>query len=294
MKARLSTLLVLSFLTAAQAREFRDLTNVNGKTIKAELLDLTEEGILKVNVNLKPFQIPLDQLSPADQEWLKTWNTERKHGKEAAYFSRELFADDFSAGSFGERWGHYKSGSVVKDGVLVGITPEGSDHSAVDNIKFAGEKDLQVEVKFQFVSEQAKSFNVWFDDKDLKQSHAGHVCQVTVSPTQIVMSDAKTGAFTLENGLYDRKKANQLTEDEKAMLETKTKRAPVQLELKKWYTLTARTQEDQIEVLIDGKQVGTFQSQGVAHATKSLVSLTTNAVDVLYDDFSLKAAAVQP
>jgi hypothetical protein len=151
-----------------------------------------------------------------------------------------------------------------------------------------------VEVKFQFVSEQAKSFNVWFDDKDLKQSHAGHVCQVTVSPTQIVMSDAKTGAFTLENGLYDRKKANQLTEDEKAMLETKTKRAPVQLELKKWYTLTARTQEDQIEVLIDGKQVGTFQSPGVAHATKSLVSLTTNAVDVLYDDFSLKAAAVQP
>ena len=294
MKARLSTLLVLSFLTAAQAREFRDLTNVNGKTIKAELLDLTEEGILKVNVNLKPFQIPLDQLSPADQEWLKTWNTERKHGKEAAYFSRELFADDFSAGSFGERWGHYKSGSVVKDGVLVGITPEGSDHSAVDNIKFSGEKDLQVEVKFQFVSEQAKSFNVWFDDKDLKQSHAGHVCQVTVSPTQIVMSDAKTGAFTLENGLYDRKKANQLTEDEKDMLETKTKRAPVQLELKKWYTLTARTQEDQIEVLIDGKQVGTFQSPGVAHATKSLVSLTTNAVDVLYDDFSLKAAAVQP
>lgn len=291
MKARLSTLLVLSFLTAAQAREFRDLTNANGKTIKAELLDLTEEGILKVNVNLKPFQIPLDQLSPADQQWLKTWNTERKHGKEAAYFSRELFTDDFSAGSFGERWGHYKSGSVVKDGVLVGITPEGSDHSAVDNIKFAGEKDLQVEVKFQFVSEQAKSFNVWFDDKDLKQSHAGHVCQVTVSPTQIVMSDAKTGAFTLENGLYDRKKANQLTEDEKAMLETKTKRAPVQLELKKWYTLTARTQEDQIEVLIDGKQVGTFQSPGVAHATKSLVSLTTNAVDVLYDDFSLKAAA---
>ena len=294
MKNLLSACLLLAVVSTAHAREFRDLTNLDGKTIKAELLDLTEDGMVKVNVNLKPFQIPLSQLSVADQAWIKTWDTERKQGKEAAYFSRELFADDFSAGSFGERWGHYKSGSVVKDGVLVGITPEGSDHSAVDNIKFAGEKDLQVEVKFQFVSEQAKSFNVWFDDKDLKESHAGHVCQVTVSPTQVVMSDAKTGAFTLENGLYDRKKANQLTEDEKAMLETKTKRVPVQLELKKWYTLTARTQEDQIEVLIDGKQVGTFQSPGVAHATKSLVSLTTNAVDVHYDDFSLKAAAVQP
>ena len=293
MKNRLfiaTSLLSLASLTAS-AREFRDLTNRDGKTIKAELLDLTAEGIVKVNVNLRPFEIPLSQLSDTDQEWLKKWDLERKQGKEADYFSRELFADDFSAGTFGERWGHYKSGSIIKDGVLVGITPEGSDHSAVDNIKFEGEKDLQVDVRFQFVSDKAKSFNVWFDDKDYNGSHAGHICQVTISPTQVQMSDAKTGGFTLENGLYDRKKVNQLTEDEKAMLESKTSRVPVKLELGQWYQLTARTQGDQMEVLIDGKKVGSFSSPGIAHETKSLVSLTTNAVDVHYDDFSLKGSA---
>ena len=60
----------------------------------------------------------------------------------AGYYSRAIFFDDFSGSGFGPRWGHYKSGSVVKDGVLVGITPEGSDHNAVDSIKFDPERDL--------------------------------------------------------------------------------------------------------------------------------------------------------
>ncbi len=209
----------------------------------------------------------------------------------AVSYTRTIFADDFSADGFGKAWGHYKSGSVVKDGMLIGITPEGSDHSAVDNIKFEGERDLEVTVKFRFVSDKAKSFNVWFDDKNYKGSHAGHVCQVSVSPTSVTLSDAKTGGFDLANGLYDRKKANQLTADEKKMLESKSKKVPVKLTLQDWHTLVARTQGDEIQVMLDGKPAGSFKSAGVAHETKSLVSLTTNQVDVHYDDFSLKAAA---
>lgn len=78
----------------------------------------------------------------------------------AADYPRVIFADDFTAEGFGKAWGHYKSSSVVKDGVLVGITAPTSDHSAVDHIRFEGEKDLQVKVKFRFVSDKAKSFNV--------------------------------------------------------------------------------------------------------------------------------------
>ena len=58
-----------------------------------------------------------------------------------------------------------------------------------------------------------------------------------------------------------------------------------------WHTLVIRTKADAIEVNIDGKAVGAFKSEGVAHETKTLVSLTTNQVDVHYDDFSIKAAA---
>jgi hypothetical protein len=209
----------------------------------------------------------------------------------AADFPRVIFADDFSAEGFGKAWGHYKSSSVVKDGVLIGITAPTSDHSAVDNIKFTGEKDLQVLVKFRFVSDKAKSFNVWFDDKNYKGSHAGHICQATISPTGVNLADAKTGGFDLSNGLYDRKKANQLTEDEKKMLAGKQKRVPVKLALNEWHTLVVTTDGDTISVNIDGKGAGSFQSPGIAHETKSLVSLTTNPMDVHYDDFSIKGAA---
>jgi len=207
----------------------------------------------------------------------------------ADYYPRSIFSDDFTGEGFGKRWGHYKSGSVVKDGVLMGITPEGSDHSAVDNIVFDPERDLEVSVKFNFVSDKAKSFNVWFDDKNYKGSHAGHICSVNVSPTTVVVSDAKTGNF--RNDIYDKKKTpGGLTAEDKAMLAMKAKNFPVSLKLAEWHTLIVRTKADEVEVTIDGKAVGSFKSEGVGHDTKTLVSLTTNQVDVSYDDFSIKAA----
>lgn len=43
-----------------------------------------------------------------------------------------------------------------------------------------------------------------------------------------------------------------------------------------------------------GNVVGAFKSEGGRYKTKSLVSLTTNQVDVQYDDFSLEAGAPLP
>jgi hypothetical protein len=131
---------------------------------------------------------------------------------------------------------------------------------------------------------------VWFDDKNYKGSHAGHICQATITPKSVNLADAKTGGFNLEGGLYDRKKANQLTAEEKAMLATKAKSFPNSVSLGEWHTLVVRTNGDELGVSIDGKPVGSFKSPGIAHDTKSLVSLTTNQVDVNYDDFSIKAA----
>ena len=72
------------------------------------------------------------------------------------------------------------------------------------------------------------------------------------------------------------------------MLATKAKNTPLKISLQDWHTLVVRTKGDEISVSIDGKPVASFQSPGIAHGTKSLVSLTTNPVDVHYDDFSIK------
>jgi hypothetical protein len=212
----------------------------------------------------------------------------------AGDYGRTIFSDDFSSNAFGPRWGHYKSGSVVKDGVLVGITPEGSDHSAVDHIKFTPERDLEVSVKFRFGSDKAKSFNVWFDDKDFKGSHAGHICSVSVSPKAVNVGDAKTGNF--RNDIYEKKKVtpSTLTAEDKAMLATKNKSFPVAVSLQEWHTLVLQTKGEEVSVSIDGKAVGSFKSEGIGHDHKTLVSLTTNQVDVTYDDFSIKGTGAAP
>lgn len=207
-------------------------------------------------------------------------------------YSRTVFQDDFAGETFGPRWGHYKSASIVKDGVLVGITPENSDHSAVDNVKIEAESDIEVSVKFRFVSDKAKSFNLWLDDKDFKGSHAGHICNVNVAPTMVNVGDAKTGNF--RNDIYEQKKTKEgLTPEQKALLATKNARFTVNLSLQEWHTLLVQTKGDELSVRIDGQPVGSFKSEGVAHDTKTLVSLTTNAVDVHYDDFAIKAPAAK-
>ncbi|MEZ0275337.1 MAG: hypothetical protein ACAH88_10570 [Roseimicrobium sp.] len=203
-------------------------------------------------------------------------------------YSREIFSDDFAKDGFGKRWGHYKSGSVVKDGVLVGITPEGSDHSAVDNVVIEPERDLQISVKFRYLSDKAKSFNLWLDDKGYKESHAGHICNVSVSPKGVNIGDAKTGNF--RNDIYAKKKTPEgLSAEDKELLKSKNKSFPVDLTLQDWHTLVVVTRGDEIFVSIDGKGVGSFKSEGISHDSKTLISLTTNAVDVEYDDFSIKA-----
>ena len=286
MKRFLAGFLIL--LSAATAREVRDLTNSEGKTIHAEILDLTKKGTLKVLVKGMAFEVPVANLSAPDQAWIAEWDLKRRLGEEGAYYRKEIFADDFSGDAFGERWGHYKSGSVIRDGVLVGITPEGSDHSAVDNIRLEPEQDLELSVKFRFLSDKARSFNVWFDDKDYKGSHAGHICSVSVAPANVTMADAKTGAF--ENGMYERRNSGApLSDADKALLAAKSKNVPVKLDLQTWHTLLIRTRGDQVKVSIDGTAVGDFQSEGIAHEAKTLVSLTTNPVDVEYDNFALKA-----
>ena len=208
----------------------------------------------------------------------------------ASYYSRPIFSDDFSGSGFGKRWGHYKSSSVIKDGVLVGITAETSDHPAVDHIIIEPERDLEVSVKFRYVSDKAKGFNVWFDDKNYKGSHAGHILSVNVSPTGVAIGDGKMGNF--RNDIYEKKKTPAgLSAEEKELLKKMNKSLPVKLTLQDWHTLVVRTKGDEVEVNIDGKALGSFKSEGISHETKTLVSLTTNRVDVEYDDFSIKGAA---
>ena len=281
---------VVLMTMVAQARDFRDFTNKGGTTIHAELLDM-QDGVVKIRTKGQVFEIPVDTLSDADQQWLNEWDIKRKGNEETLYYSEVIFEDDFSKDEFGERWGHYKSESVISEGVLIGKTIDINDHAGVDSIRFEGRKDMEVAVKFKFAGAEAERFNVWFDDKDFTGAHAGHICSISVSPTNVTIADAKTG--NMENSIYEMKKsAAGLDEETKKLLETKSARLELDIEKDKdeWHELVIRTKGSTCVVLVDGDEIGELDSQGIAHATKSQVSLTTNINDVHYDDFAVKAA----
>ncbi len=291
MKTGIAIAIVLLFVSLIQARDFRDLTNQEGRKIKAELIDLNE-GKLKIRSKGRVFEVSVDSLSEEDQKWLAGWDKKRKGTDGQSYYSELVFQDDFSGDEFGERWKHYKSGSLVQDGVLKGITPVDSDHQAVDTIDFEGRRDMEVSVKFKFSGSEAKRFNLKFDDHAYKGSHAGHICRVSLSLAQLTISDGKTGNFN--NEIFEKKKSGgELDEETKKILAATSIRLPVELKTDEWHALLIQTKADKMTVLIDGEKVGELQSAGFAHATKSSVGMATPGKGISYDDFVVKAAKEQ-
>ncbi len=290
MNAKLPALLLIALALAvsAAAREVRTFTNAEGRQIEAELIDL-RDGKVRLMVNRRPFDVPVESLSAEDQEFLREWDLKRQGKEDELHYAELIFQDDFEKDGFGERWGHYKSESIVRNGVLVGKTIDIEDHAGVDSIRFEeGRQDLEISVKFNFVGETAERFNVWMDDKDYKGSHAGHICSVSISPKGGSISDAKTGNF--ESSIYEKRKSGELDEATQEMLKSKTKSFLLDLKREQWHTLLIRTRGDVVTVWVNDYEVGKLKSAGLAHETKSLVSLTTHIDDVHYDDFVVKAA----
>ena len=107
-------------LQCAEAREMRTLTNADGKKIEAELISM-KDGKVRIMANRRVFEVPVASLSKEDQEFLASWKpagSEGEEGEVASSYTELIFEDDFSKDGFGEQWTHYKSESVVKDGVL--------------------------------------------------------------------------------------------------------------------------------------------------------------------------------
>lgn len=203
----------------------------------------------------------------------------------AESYPKVLFEDDFSGTKLKPEWGSWKSETVVRDGVMVGITPVDADHPSVNTIKLPPLSDLEVAVSFKFAG--SKRFSVMFRDLDYKGSHAGHICHVGVSSEAVVLYDGKTGIFLKE--IRDKRKEGvKLDDATQAMLKTKTSHNKVSIDPEKWHDLVIRIEGDVMKAWIDGELVGTLKSEGIAHKTKSNMNITTMDREVHYDNFAIR------
>jgi len=196
---------------------------------------------------------------------------------------KQLFADNFDRAELGA-WRSVIPTFTTSDGVLKGSQTR-ADHGAVSRVK-VGFKDAIIECKFRF--EGATGFNVVFDDKAHKGSHAGHICRVAVAPRQIRLGDDKEGV--MRNDIFEMRKDPRRKAEADKLLAGRTQAVPVKLEQRRWYRLSIEIVGEQMRVSLDDKPIGYLKSPGIGHATKAEFGFTVSGKDAHFDDVRVFAA----
>lgn len=170
----------------------------------------------------------------------------------------------------------------LKDGTMRIFIHETADHG-VSVTHPAEFQNGSVQMKFMLEHEK-DTLGLNFADLKFKDVWAGHLFKVTVGTKRTEIADLKTGVMNLKT--RELRKANKLTTEQQAALKTKTKRFPHKLQTGKWYTVLATIDDDTLTVAIDGKKVGSFSSEGIAHPTKRMLRLAINR-NVVVDDVKI-------
>ncbi len=159
----------------------------------------------------------------------------------------------------------------LKDGAMqVTRVPE-ADHGVAifHDVAF---QDGAVQFKFQLG--EGDDLGVDFVDRELKTVHAGHLCMGRVTLKGLTLLDSKTGGMDLK--IRERREKGDQSPELLALLKSKTRTFPLKLEAGTWHTLLLVIEGDTMRGSIDGKPVGEFSSEGIAHPTKRMITLAVN------------------
>jgi hypothetical protein len=165
----------------------------------------------------------------------------------------------------------------LRGGAMYIYLSEKADHgvSVTQAVEFT---DGAVSMRFMLEDEK-DSLGLNFADPKFKEVHAGHLFAARISTKQVLLEDLKTGK--MGNEFYNaRKTGGGLSDEQKKVLLTKDTKIPNKLETGKWYDLLVEVKGDTLTATIDGKEVGSFSSEGIAHPTKRMLRLAVpkNAV----------------
>lgn len=202
---------------------------------------------------------------------------------QAADKGKLIFSDDFERNESQEKtdepgngWGTNSKSRAkgnkqvdLKNGAMYIYIHKEADHG-VSVTHPAEFKDGTVELKFMLENPQ-DTLGLDFADLQCKEIHAGHLFKVTAGIKKVDIDDMKSGIMNLK--FEEAKKAKTLTDEQKKFLATTKKSFPVKLETGKWYALAVQIAGDKVSVTIDGKDVGSFSSEGFAHPTKKMLRL---------------------
>jgi hypothetical protein len=196
-----------------------------------------------------------------------------------------LFSDDFArdeatAGKedIGNGWtsnsawrakGHQQVD--LKDGVMQVTKHAEADHGVAifHDVAF---QDGRVSLKFKLAP--GDDLGLDFVDRELKTVHAGHLCMARVTLKGITLMDSKTGG--MDNKIRERREKGDKFPELAALLKTKTQTFKLDLKPEDWHTMVITVEASRMSAVIDGQPAGSFQSEGIAHPTKRMITLAVN------------------
>lgn len=133
-------------------------------------------------------------------------------------------------------------------------------------------QDGAVELRFKLG--KGDDLGIDFVDRELKTVHAGHLCIARITLTGITLNDSKTGAMDLK--IRERRLAGETSPELQAFLKSKSAKFPLKLEPDTWHALRVVVAGDRMQAYVNGEFVGDFQSPGMAHPTKRMITLAVN------------------
>ena len=159
----------------------------------------------------------------------------------------------------------------LKDGVMHVTRHADADHG-VAIFHDAAFQDGVVELRFKL--KPGDDLGLDFVDRQLKTVHAGHLCIARVTLKQLTLTDSKTGH--MKNDIREKRQAGDKSPQMLAFLKTKNAGFPLKLQADQWHTLRIAIEADVMSASLDGRFVGKFQSEGIAHPTKRMITLAVN------------------
>lgn len=156
----------------------------------------------------------------------------------------------------------------LKDGAMHVTRAAVADHgvSVTHEVAF---KDATIQLRFKLRPQDDLGINI--ADMKEKSVHAGHICMARIRQASVEISDLKTGRMKKEH--REARQAKKETPAMKKIVAARTKRFKTKVAPDKWHDLEVTITGDQMQVSIDGRQVGSFQSEGIGHPTKSRLRL---------------------
>jgi hypothetical protein len=160
---------------------------------------------------------------------------------------------------------------TVADGAMSVTKHAEADHGVAifHGVEF---QDGAVELKFKL--SPGDDLGLDFVDRELKTVHAGHLCMAHVTLRNIMLVDSKTGA--MDNQIKERREKGDKSPELAALLKTKSKTIKLDLNAADWHTMLVTVEGDKMSASVDGKFIGDFSSEGIAHPTKRMITLAVN------------------